>query len=154
LDSKGNTRIWGVEVINNTVIVKHGILDGKIQTKDTICKAKNIGKSNETTPQEQAILEAQSKWTKQILREDYAENIEDCGKQTRPMLALDYRKVPHRVNWSVAIMQPKIDGVRLLCGFHWDYKDFNEFETMSRKGDSYYLPHIQEDSKKTIENCS
>ena len=32
--------------------------------KPTICKGKNIGRSNETSPEQQAEAEAQAKWDK------------------------------------------------------------------------------------------
>ena len=95
------------------------MVDGKKQSKTTKTKSKNIGKSNETSPEEQAILEAKAKWVKQIEREDYNEVPENSGKQLRPMLALDYRKVPHRVNWENACSQPKLDGLRLTAGTRW-----------------------------------
>ena len=47
-----------------SIIIEAGYVGGKIQIKPKmIKKGKNIGKSNETTPFEQALSEIQSKWT-------------------------------------------------------------------------------------------
>lgn len=148
IDSKNKIREWGVHVDGDKVVVTHGLFDGKKQEKVTVCSGKNIGKANETTPEEQAILEANSKWTHQVLREDYAETPEDSGKQLRPMLALDYRKVPHRVVWEDATAQPKLDGLRLTAGRRW--VDDGIHEMMTRKGEVYQVPHINEPSKAML----
>lgn len=63
--SKGAVQTWYVTVADDTVTVHFGQVDGKLQTKDTICKPKNVGRSNETSANEQALKEAQSKWDKQ-----------------------------------------------------------------------------------------
>ena len=39
-------------------IVVFGQLNGKMQTQTTVCTSKNVGKANETTPSQQAALEA------------------------------------------------------------------------------------------------
>ena len=142
-DSKGKTRQWTVEAIDDRVIVTYGLIDGKQATVETKSIAKNTGKANATTAEEQAIRDAQSKWTYQIEREDYAEDVEKSGMQLRPMLALDYLKVPHRVNLNDVIMQPKLDGLRLLAGYRYRDKRVDEIEFMSRKGETYELPHIK-----------
>ena len=130
-DSKGKVRQWDVTTDGDKVIVSHGVKDGKKVEQTTVCKPKNIGKRNETTAEEQAVLEAKSKWTKQIEREDYHEILELSGQQVRPMLALDYLKVPHRVNWDEVVAQPKLDGLRLVSGHR--YRDFRsgDIEMMS-----------------------
>ena len=148
-DSKGKTRVWSVKTEKDSIIVSHGVLGGKIQEKLTKAKGKNIGKSNETTPEEQAVLEAQSKWNKQKDREDYHEDVEQAGKQLRPMLALDYHKVPHRVKWEEAVSQPKLDGLRLVCGSRWI--DDGEFEMLTRKGETYQVPHLREEVECFLE---
>ena len=60
--SKGVLSIWYVYVDGDAVIVHWGLIDGKKQEKITYAKGKNKGKSNETSDDQQAILEAQSKW--------------------------------------------------------------------------------------------
>lgn len=139
-DSKGKVRQWSIEVINHTYIVTHGVKGGKMQSKYTHCKAKNIGKVNETTPEAQAIIEAQAKWTFQMDREDYHYDVSLANRQIRPMLALDFLKVPHRVDWIQAMAQPKLDGVRLTVGRR--FRDEEGHEMMTRKGETYVVPHL------------
>lgn len=143
-DSKGKERCWSVRTEGVDIIVSHGIVGGKITEKRTTAKGKNIGKSNETTPEQQAVLEAQSKWNKQVDREDYHEDIEKAGLQLRPMLALDYTKVPHRVRWDKTIGQPKLDGLRLTVGNRFVPGGYveGEFEMLTRKGEVYHVPHL------------
>ena len=59
-DSKGKVRQWDVSVSDSTITVSSGLLDGKKTSQVTACKGKNIGKANETSPEEQALLEAQA----------------------------------------------------------------------------------------------
>lgn len=149
IDSKGKIREWSVRTEDDKYIVSHGLKGGKIQEKVTVCKAKNIGKSNETTPEGQAELEAQSKWNFQVEREDYATTPEASGQQLRPMLAMDYRKVPHRVNWKDVLAQPKLDGLRLTAGRRWQEKPNHEM--MTRKGDTYNVPHLMSSTRTLLE---
>ena len=143
-DSKGKAREWSVRTEGEKIIVSHGLVGGKITDKVTKAKAKNIGKANETTPESQALLEAQAKWTYQIDREDYHEDIDQAGWQLRPMLALDYLKVPHRVRWEEAVAQPKLDGLRLTAGLRYTDRRTDAFEMMTRKGETYHVPHMIE----------
>ena len=176
-DSKGKERQWSVRTDGAKIIVEHGLVHGKKTEKVTTAKAKNIGKVNETTPEQQALLEANSKWTFQVNREDYHEDIERAGLQLRPMLALDFTKVPHRVNWEQAIGQPKLDGLRLTVGnryavSHFDYTydddgsivmvlpnyklfDSSEpFEMLTRKGETYTVPHLIEPCAKLLDRVN
>lgn len=147
-DTKGKVRVWKTYADEDEFYMIHGQDGGKLQTKVTKCKGKNIGKSNETTPEQQAELEAKSKWTKQIEREDYAQDVNDSGKQTRCMLAHDFLKVPHRVDFSKTIVQPKLDGLRLVAGYRW--VESSDIELMTRKGETYSIPHFQDPIEKLL----
>lgn len=139
----GKTRQWSVWTEDNVVVSEYGMLGGKLQQQRVVAKAKNVGRANETTPMQQAELEAQAKWRAQIDREDYAENVEDAGRQTRPMLALDATKVGHRVNWNDAVAQPKLDGLRLIAGYR--YPDNRaDFEMLTRKGEVHNVAHLMQ----------
>ena len=66
----GKTKMWSIVVGDHgaggaTITVTHGYEDGKQQvaTKE-ITVGKNIGKKNETTPLQQAIVEARATWQK------------------------------------------------------------------------------------------
>jgi ATP-dependent DNA ligase len=67
--TNGKVKQWSIEVIETVdggiIRVQHGYEGGKIQTTEkTITQGKNIGKSNATTPLQQAIAEAQSAFQK------------------------------------------------------------------------------------------
>lgn len=148
-DSKGKVRQWEVWTDDKFVNVRYGLQTGKLAIKITESKSKNVGRANETTPAEQAVLEAQSKWNFQVNREDYHEDVELAGRQIRPMLALDYLKVPHRLDWIRAMAQPKLDGLRLTSGKR--YVDEPGFELMTRKGEIYKVHHFTDPSIKLLE---
>lgn len=114
-DSKGNIKVWSVTTVGDKVLVTHGKLNGKMQTKETICVGKNIGRANETTPQVQAEYEAQSKYKKQLdkLYRPTIEELNDVGNML-PMLAHDYTKVGHRMQYP-CFVSAKLDGVRALA---------------------------------------
>jgi DNA ligase-1 len=115
-------KMWNIRVLynseNNTAQISrsYGQLDGK-QTNSVkeITKGKNVGRSNETTVLQQACNEAQSLWNKQ--KEcGYIENKEDLttSDPELPMLAHDFTKRGKSINIDSAIVQPKIDGVRMM----------------------------------------
>ena len=62
-------------VKNNTFYTVTGKVGGKLITSiPTVVEGKNIGRSNETSPVEQAIKEAQAKWDKKV-EKGYSTNI-------------------------------------------------------------------------------
>lgn len=137
--SDGRLRQWNVRVEGSQVIVSYGWVNGKMTEKVTQCKAKNIGRANETNPKQQACLEAASLHRKQMDRECYVQHTTDPAPYVQPMLALDATKVYHRIAWGNGQFgQAKLDGVR---GFH-DPK--NEGTVQSRKGTLYPLPRMYE----------
>lgn len=146
-DTKGGIKEWSVEVSGNEVVVTHGKLGGKMQTKVTACSGKNIGRANETTPEQQAILEATSKYNKQLdkLYRHTIEELEEVGHQL-PMLAHDYTKVGHRMVWPCYV-SAKLDGVRCLAHISPD-----RIELVSRGGKQYPVPsHLETQLKRLYE---
>lgn len=109
-DTKGKVKVWWVTTDSADVTVHHGAEGGKITEKTTTSKAKNVGRANETTPAEQAIKDAQSKWNKQKDK-NYHEDIANAEQLENPMLAQDFRKQGHRITYPCSV-QPKLDGVR------------------------------------------
>ena len=81
MNVKGKTKEWNIVVINNgdhsVIEIEYGYVSGKM-TKGTkkITHGKNIGKRNQTTHFEQAVLEAQSKWKKKTEQEFSKNNSE------------------------------------------------------------------------------
>lgn len=86
---------------------------GKVQeSTPTQIKGKNIGKSNETTDEEQAIFDLGSIVQKQRDK-GYSEDGSDGHIPTKPMLAHNYNKRSHNIKWP-AFVQPKLDGFRMI----------------------------------------
>lgn len=107
------------------VITRHAkALDAKVVEHRYEAKGKNTGKANETSAEEQAILEVQSK-ARLKLDKGYVEDIAAAQAPATntlglelPMLAQPIDKVkPESINWDFALVQPKLDGHRCL------YKD-------------------------------
>jgi DNA ligase-1 len=122
--STGKTKIWSIKVIDRSgvgvIVTKHGYEDGKmVENERLVTVGKNIGKSNETTPVEQAVKEAQSDWNK---KKDagYKDEEEDEEMATTvftpplPMLALDFNKRGDAIKFP-CYAQEKLDGVRCLA---------------------------------------
>lgn len=144
-DSKGRMRIWTGWTIFNEYFLATGLIDGKMnESKPVACTAKNVGRSNQTSPEQQAVLELESKYKKK-LDEGYFETEAEAAatKTILPMLAYKYE--PHRVNWEKdgAYVSRKLDGHRMLA-----HCSENGVELITRKGKKYTtLSHIEEDLK-------
>jgi ATP-dependent DNA ligase len=97
------------------IIREHGYTDGKKQVDTTeVTQGKNLGKANETTPYEQACMEAESKWNHKKDK-GYTEDKNPTGTEVMlPMLAQSYEKKSHKIEWP-ACVQPKLNGVRCLA---------------------------------------
>ena len=115
LDSKGKVRYLKLYTEGSFVVQESGLLDSpNAVVNKSECVAKNIGKVNETTPEQQAILEMESKWIAK-LKEGYFETVEEAVGQevVLPMLAKEFSKEEHKISYPVYI-QPKLDGMRCL----------------------------------------
>lgn len=92
----------------------------KPQTTDDIIKeGKNIGKTNETTPKEQAKIKAQQMWDKQV-KKGYVTDLDQAkeGKNElggiKPMLAQVYADRKDEIKFP-CFVQPKLDGMRCIA---------------------------------------
>lgn len=118
--STGKVQEWEIVVEGDSYHTISGQVGGKLTTsKPTTCKGKNTGKSNATTPEEQALADARAKWTKKK-DEGYAESAEDVDSAVegviKPMLAQPWDDVigtKHAISFP-CISQPKLDGVRCI----------------------------------------
>ena len=112
--------------------------DGKVKRTAWItCKGKNIGKSNESTPETQAGLEVGANYAKK-LKDHWWSNEADWQKKDyiEPMLA---RKYGDTVIEAPIYGQHKLDGIRCILT-----KD----GAFSRKGEPFVsIPHIVKGSK-------
>lgn len=131
--STGAIQQWSIESSSwsnlgdstfGVIRTRFGQVDGKIQeTEDVVSKGKNVGRSNETTPIQQAELEAEAKWTKQK-KKGYVESIKEAeaGEIDEelieggilPMLAQNFSKQGHKIIYP-AYVQPKFDGARCIA---------------------------------------
>lgn len=136
--SKGATQQWEIIVKGNTFFVREGLVGGKLtENKPTIVKGKNKGRSNQTTAEEQAYLEAKRKWQKKIEKGYHQDinNINDESKYFEPMLAHKYNDRKDKVIFPV-ILQRKYNGGRLVA---------TKNGCFSRNGKKYEsCPHISE----------
>jgi len=132
----GAIQEWQIIIKDNYFYTKEGQTTGKKTTsKPTIVQGKNIGRSNETTPEEQAYKEAKSKWTKKI-ETGYTEDIKKIDialTYFSPMLAHKYNNYKTKIKFPV-LVSAKIDGARMIAtkdGLH------------TRNGKEYLsCPHI------------
>ena len=146
-DSKGNLKVWSVASLNGEIAVVHGKLGGKLQTKITKAVGKNIGKANETTPEQQADIEAEAKWVKQK-KNGYFESKEEAlaFEEFSPMKCHDYKDYADRVVFP-GYIQPKLNGMRVMID-----KNGN---AMSKAGEPYTLPkHLREAVDVLIANAA
>lgn len=117
-DNKGNIRYLKIFTVNGVLGQESGIIGTEnplVSTKK--CKEKNIGKSNETSAQEQAEAEAKSKILEK-LRQGYFETEKEAqnegGKDfLLPMLAHKYEDYKDDIIFPCYV-QPKLDGCRSL----------------------------------------
>jgi DNA ligase-1 len=113
--STGKIQEWYMEVEGNKYRTISGQTDGKkVVSAWTECVGKNIGRSNETTPEEQAMAEAVAKREKKLEKE-YKELVDDIDVITfqPPMLANSYDS-ESLITFPVYV-QPKLDGVRCIA---------------------------------------
>ena len=134
--STGAVQQWTIEIDGDSYCTHFGQIDGKQQTTEpTLCKAKNEGKANATTAQEQALKDAKALWRK---KKDSGcfENIADIDTAlfTEPMLAKKYEDYIDDIVFPV-YSQPKLDGIRCIAR-----KD----GLWSRNGKKFVsVPHIE-----------
>lgn len=112
--SAGKLQIWYTFAEGNAIHVIHGLCEGKKQEKITYAKGKNKGKSNETSDDQQAILEAKSKWQHQRDR-GYFETKEEALAfvEFSPMRAQAWKDQAKKVVFPCYV-QPKNNGLRLM----------------------------------------
>lgn len=134
---KEQVQTWQITAEDDHFYTEEGIQGGIITTsKPTVCKAKNVGRSNETTPEQQALAEAQAKWDKKVAG-GYNEVLSKEKKFFEPMLAHEIGKYKKLLFTVPTFIQPKLDGLRAI----------NANNTlMSRNGKPYLAcPHLLQD---------
>ena len=137
LSSNGKIKTWEIEADGDTMIIRSGYIDGRLVEQTKIIDGKNIGRSNETTPEQQCELECQSKWQKKI-DQQYTTSLEDVKSYKDqeillPMLAHRFDKRKKDITYPCYV-QPKLNGVRCV---------YQGGKFMSRTGKEYTtLAHL------------
>ena len=141
-------KVWSISTFAETNgkiynRIEHGYQDGKKQV-DIInyTVGKNIGKSNETTPYDQACKEARSLWKKKLDKGyalDLASLKESKVNAFLPMLAHRFDKHANKIQYP-AYIQPKLDGVRCLAS-----KLNGDVMMWSRSGKVFDTPFLIKD---------
>lgn len=144
-DKSGGLRVWSVWCEGDYVYTEYGVLDGALQISKKRCVAKNVGRSNETTPEKQAFLECEAMYQFRLARK-YSATPDDAQEQLLlPMLAHKWDQKKHSTPEEGWFAQPKFDGVRCLAA--WVQGDIH---LLSRQGKRYTLPHIVESLKQVM----
>ena len=144
----GATQVCKISHNEDQFTVEFGQLNGKMQTKTTTCIGKNLGKTNETTPTEQAALEAQAKWVKKT-KSGYVLNETgtlDNGEASvkLPMKVKIYGDHKNKVDFEGNVyVSPKLDGVNS------EFRLNRIFQLLSRGGEEY--PIIQNRDAQTLQ---
>lgn len=116
LDSKGKLRIVDIYADGAELVKISGLVDGLKVEHRKLRKGKNIGRSNETTPEQQALAEAESA-IKLKIDEGYFKTEAEARKEVfiTPMLAQNYKDRLSKIKWDNVYAQPKLDGMRCLA---------------------------------------
>jgi len=115
VDSKGKVREWRMEIDGANYRTVAGIQGGQQVTSGwKEAHPKNVGRSNATTAEEQAVAEVDAKYTKKLDGE-YHETLETTAKAKffNPMLATKWEDLKDGIDYPV-FTQPKLDGVRCV----------------------------------------
>lgn len=141
-DSLGNVRVWWAEQEKDSYRMVSGLQNGeKVRSEWTFALGKNVGKKNETTQEDQATKEVESKYRDQKST-GYFENITDIDKQLyfAPMLAHKWENCKDDIDWSNGnYISPKMDGLRAIL---------TKNGATSRNGKPLIsFPHISEELK-------
>jgi DNA ligase-1 len=113
----GKVKQWGAKAVEHddnsaSIIVSSGYVDGKIRDiPKHITKGKNVGKANETTPFQQALSEAQSKWNGKRDSNYEPEQMDPNNYIPRLMLPQLAKGVGKGKIKYPAFIQPKLNGI-------------------------------------------
>lgn len=130
-----------ISINDNQILVSRGIVGMKETSyPPTEAKAKNIGKKNATTPQEQAFIEAKSKWDAKVNKQGFTieKSGEGCGDSGGAILPMLANKLTPKFDRYPCQVSPKIDGCRCVAAlsdnnvrlFSRTKKEFNFMDTV------------------------
>lgn len=118
---------WKIEVEDDyhaaVITISHAVTEtaAPIVHEERIHEGKNIGRANETTPYQQATLEAHSRINNQldkgyvVDKPAWTDAVTNQLGQLKPMLAQPLDKVAKHLDFKHCFIQPKLDGFRCLA---------------------------------------
>lgn len=137
-NKNGSIQQWSVKVDGSTFICTFGRVDGKMQSKSTTCTGKNIGRANQTTPEQQAQLEADALVTKK-LKSGYSYDASAPVTVQLPMKVKSYQDQIHNVKFP-CISTPKLNGVNAMFK-----RTVDSITIYSRGGEVFpAIPHLEQ----------
>jgi DNA ligase-1 len=147
-DKGGTYKVWAIGTTESgDLTIAYGQEGGKQTVKMEKIKPKNVGRANETTPEQQADLEAQGRIKKQIDKGYRYTKGELDNLPLLAMLAGDYLKIPKRIKWKNGVdLSDKLDGVR--CVAKCTAPGVVTME--SRTGQPWVLPHVLAELEETM----
>jgi DNA ligase-1 len=136
----GATQEWTIFSEDGSFWTVSGQTDGKkVTSAKTSCTGKNVGRKNATTPNEQALREAQARWQKKR-DEGYIDDVDALdgagAGRVDPMLAKNYSDYKDELQFPV-YCQPKLDGLRCIVTRHGAYsRKWKPFSTLQHIRDA------------------
>ncbi len=120
--STGAIQVWWMEIDGAMHRSSSGQQGGAITTSEwTTCTSKNVGRANETSPEDQAILEVAAEYTLKQ-KKGYRTTVEDVDTVGfKPMLAQEFegnnKKAVEKIfaAGGRVLVQPKLDGMRCIA---------------------------------------
>jgi len=167
LDKYSRINYWKIYIVENEIYRESWIEGGKIKLFPKIeCTPKNVGKKNETTPHQQAIFEAHSKWLKkqdQGYKEEQKDknNTENSNSNSAtqlrtkpisvlPMLAQKYEQRKKYLKQPFGV-SPKLDGIRMIAQLYSKLDNDLQVHLSSRLGGQFkFINKIREHIKKLL----
>lgn len=118
----GAPQQWQIFVEGHSFYTVAGQVGGVLtKAVPTVCEGKNIGRANETTPEQQAIAEAMSRHQKK-LDTGHVLSLDEIDNEMayfEPMLAKIFEDEKHKIDWKKGVLvQPKLDGIRGVIEKH------------------------------------
>ena len=136
----GAIQIWMQEVDGSRYRTISGQIDGAKTTSEwTVAKAKNVGRSNETTPEQQALFEVRANYEEKLKR-GYFKTLAEVDNERSffsPMLAYGYKDKFKFKTGEIYYSQPKLDGFRAIV-------TPERLQSRTGKDDFISCPHILE----------
>jgi hypothetical protein len=110
---KGQIQQWQIVIEDNSFYTIEGIMGGaQTRSKPTFCHGKNIGKSNQSEPDEQAYVEAIAKHDKK-LKSKYYLDVKDIDNDSffEPALCEKYVEFFEKIDFSQGVaLEGKLNG--------------------------------------------